>query len=519
MIAKKENTIIRTRFAPSPTGHVHIGSLRTALFNYLLARQKRGQFILRIEDTDVERSKTEWEYELIKVFEWLQINWDEGPVLPNDPNINPANYQPDYLGEFAPYRQSERKNIYRKYLQKMIDEGTAYYCFCNKEDVEAEKQYLMSIGEAPVYRGKCRDLKPEQVAEYLNQGKPSVIRFKCPTNQKISFNDLIKGPIEFNSDILGDFVIAKDLDNALYNFTVVVDDSEMKISHVVRGDEHLSNAPKQILLIQALGLNQPEYAHIPLILSANKKKLSKRDGKTSVVDYKEEGYLPEALINFIAFLGWNPGTEKEIYSLEELIHDFSLEKIQKAGAIFNLEKLDWINGFYIRHKPLADLTQMLVPYLEKAGLIIEKAPEFYEIKETGEEISFKYLCRVISLYQERLKKLSEIIELVDLFFKQSLLYEKSLLSWKQMTESELIFSLNKCLEILSLVEEQNFNKTNLEQILLLEAEKMPNRGNLLWPLRVALSGKKNSAGPMEIAEILGKEKTLFRIKKAIELIS
>lgn len=519
MIAKKENPIIRTRFAPSPTGHVHIGSLRTALFNYLLARQKKGQFILRIEDTDKERSKTEWEYELIKIFEWLQLNWDEGPILPKDLDINPADYQPDYLGAFAPYRQSERKNIYRKYLQKMIEEGTAYYCFCNKEDVEAEKQYLMSIGEAPVYRGKCRNLKPEQIAECLKQGKPSVIRFKCPANRKISFNDLIKGPIEFNSDILGDFVIAKDLDNALYNFTVVVDDSEMQISHVIRGDEHLSNAPKQILLIQALGLNQPEYAHIPLILSANKKKLSKRDGKTSVVDYKEEGYLPDALINFIAFLGWNPGTEKEIYSLEELINDFSLEKIQKAGAIFNLEKLDWINGFYIRRKPLADLTQMIVPYLEKAGLITEKASEFYEIIDTGEEVSFEYLCKIVALYQERLKKLSEIIDLVDLFFKQTLSYEKNLLLWKQMTDSELALSLNKCLEILSLLEEKDFNKEKLEQVLLPEAEKMPNRGNLLWPLRVALSGKKNSAGPMEIAEVLGKEKTLFRIKKALELLT
>jgi len=508
----------RTRFAPSPTGHIHIGSLRTALFNYLFARQQHGQFILRIEDTDKERSRLEWEYELLKVFEWLGINWDEGPVL-SDNQIFDTNYSIKYIGPYAPYRQSERKLIYRKYLEQMLAQGTAYYCFCKKEDVEAEKQYLMSIGEAPVYRGKCRNLTQEQIHNFKKAGQPSVIRFKCPPNRKIIFKDIIKGSVEFNSDILGDFVIAKDLDNPLYNFTVIVDDAEMKISHIIRGDEHLSNTPKQLLLIEALGFEVPQYAHIPLILGPDKKKLSKRDNKTSVKDYQEDGYLPDALINFIAFLGWNPGTEKEIYSLEELIQDFSLEKIQKSGAIFNLEKLDWLNGFYIRKKSLPELTEMLIPYWEKAGFIEEKAADLYIIKATGESIIFNDLIKIAALEQERLKKLSDIIALTDLFFVSELKYEPELLIWKDMSKEELIKSLEISKEILTNIDPADFNKKRLEEELMPVAEKMDNRGNLLWPLRVALTGKKNSAGPFEVAEILGKEKCLLRINQALDLIN
>jgi nondiscriminating glutamyl-tRNA synthetase len=513
---KKE---IRTRFAPSPTGPVHIGGVRTALFNYLFARKNNGQFILRIEDTDVERSELKWEFQLIKVFEWLGLAWDEGPILKNGNAFDPKTYSLDYVGSNAPYRQSERKEIYRKQLEKMLAEGTAYYCFCSKEDVEAEKQYLMSIGEAPIYQGKCRTLTKQQVDECLAQNKPSVIRFKCPENRKIVFEDLIKGTVEFDSNILGDFVIAKDLDNALYNFTVVIDDALMQISHVIRGDEHLSNAPKQILLSEALGFDKPAFAHIPLILGTDRKKLSKRDGKTSVADYIDEGYLPEALLNFIAFLGWNPGTEKEIYSLDELVNDFSLEKIQKAGAIFNLEKLDWINGFYIRRKSLADLTEMIVPYLEKAGLIEEKAAELYQIKATGEEVNFNYLEKIVALYQERLKKLSEIIEMIDFFFVDKFVYDADLLKWKQMEKSELKDSLQKSIEALTAISDSEFKKDKIEAALLAEAEKLPNRGNLLWPLRVALTGKKNSAPPFEVAEILGKQKSLARINNAIQIIS
>jgi len=498
MIAKKEEKKIRTRFAPSPTGHLHIGTVRTALFPFLFSRKNEGTFILRIEDTDLERSKKEWEGELLKGLEWLKIGWDEGPIIG---------------GPHAPYNQSERILIYKKHLEKMLEEGHAYYCFCPKEEVEAQKQYLMSIGEAPVYQGKCRDLPSETVEKYLKEGKPSVIRFKTPSNQKISFKDLIRGEIEVDSSTLGDFVLAKDLNSPLFNFTCAVDDVEMEITHVIRGEDHIPNTPKQILIIRALGFEEPQYAHLSLILGDDRKKLSKRTGKTSLIDYKEDGYLPEAIVNFIAFLGWNPGTEKEIYTMEELIADFSIEKIQKSAAIFNIDKLDWMNGFYIRKTPLYELTQMCAPYLIKVGLIKEVSLEKYSVVETGEEIHIEDIEKMVALYQERMKKLSETVELIDLFFKKELDYGKELLKWKEMEEKEVIDSLKKSFEIISGI--GDFNKEELEEALIGEANKEANRGNLLWPLRVALTGKKNSAGPMEIASVLGKEKALKRIEEAI----
>ena len=502
MTAKKEEKKIRTRFAPSPTGHLHIGTIRTALFPFLFARKNKGTLILRIEDTDLERSKKEWEDELLMGLNWMGIDWDEGPVANSS----------KYIGEHAPYRQSERSGIYRKYLESMIKNGQAYYCFCSKEEVEAQKQYLMSIGESPVYRGACRDLPKETVEKYLKEGRPSVIRFRTPAEAKVSFNDLVRGEIEVNTETMGDFVLAKDLDTALFNFTCAVDDVEMEITHVIRGEDHIPNTPKQILIIRALGFEEPKYAHLSLILGTDKKKLSKRTGKTSLIDYKNDGYLPEAVLNFIAFLGWNPGTEKEIYSMNELIADFSIEKIQKSAAIFNIDKLDWINGFYIRKMPLYDLTRECIPYLIKANLIKEIAIEKYLVLETGEEVHLENIEKMVALYHERLKKLSEIVELIDFCFKKELNYSPDLLKWKEMSNDEIINSLNKSKEIITNIE---FNKENLEKELLDEANKMANRGNLLWPLRVALSGKKNSAGPMEIALALGKEKTITKIEEAI----
>lgn len=498
MIAKKEEKRIRTRFAPSPTGHLHIGTVRTALFPFLFAKKNKGTFILRIEDTDLERSKKEWEDELLKGLKWLNISWDEGPG-PEGPH--------------APYRQSERASVYRKHLEKMLAEGKAYYCFCPKEEIEAEKQYLMSIGEPPVYQGKCRDLPKETVDKYLKEGRPSIIRFRTPDNQKIAFNDLIRGKIEIDTATLGDFVIAKDLDSGLFNLTCAVDDVEMEITHVIRGEDHIPNTPKQILLIRAMGFMEPEYAHLSLILGTDKKKLSKRTSKTSLIDYIDDGYLPEAIVNFVAFLGWNPGTEKEIYSMDELVADFSIDKIQKSAAVFNPEKLDWMNGYYIRKTPLYELTQMCVPYLIKAGMIKEVSLEKYSVVETGEDIHIEDIEKMVALYHERLKKLSEIVELVDFFFKKELDYPKELLKWKEMSDQEIIGSLEKSSGIISSLDD--FTKDNLEKELLEEAEKTGNRGNLLWPLRVSMTGKKSSAGPMEIAAVLGKEKTLKRIKEAI----
>src|SRR3989344_4124474 len=374
---------IKVRIAPSPTGYLHIGTARSALFNYLFAKKMGGKFILRIEDTDLERSDPKFEKDIIESLGWLGIEWDEF------------------------YRQSERIETYAKYLEKLLNEGKAYRCFC------APKQ--INRGVPQIYNGKCRNLSEQELKKNLAEGKKSIIRFKSP-EKKVRFIDLVRGEVEFDSALIGDFSIAKDLVTPLYNFAVVIDDFEMKISHVIRGEDHISNTPKQILLQEALNFSQPKYAHLPIMLGPDRAKLSKRHGDTSVSDYIQQGYLPEALINFMAFLGWNPGGEKEIYSMGELIKDFSLEKVQKGGAIFNIERLDYLNGVYIRQKSLNELSELCAPYLPKANKEILK--------------------KAVSLYRERLKKLSEIIELADFFFKDVLEYDKELLKLRDMTDGE-----------------------------------------------------------------------------------
>jgi glutamyl-tRNA synthetase len=507
---RKISSQIRTRFAPSPTGFLHIGGARTALFNYIFAKKNNGVFVLRIEDTDVERSKPEFEKDILDSLKWLGIEYDEGP-----------------------YRQSDRKKIYKKYLEKLLEEGRAYYCFCSEEELEAQKQYQMGIGQAPRYNGKCSNLSKKEVEAKIGAGEKFVIRFRVPP-KIVKFNDLIRGEVEFDAGLIGDIVIAKNLETPLYNFGASVDDFEMKITHILRGEEHLSNTPKQILIQEALGFSHPQYGHIPLILAPDRSKLSKREGAVSTLEYKKMGYLPEALVNFIAFLGWNPGTEKEIFALAELAGDFSLDRVQKAGAIFNVQRLDFLNGLYIRQKPLAELAELCLPYFVSAGLIETIQPklaenfgngnmrlenQIFRIKETKDEIDFEFIKNIVLAYKERLKKLSEITELADFFFKDELDYDRGALKWKNMGNEEVSLSIDKSIKIFSDVEEQNWTKENLEKILIAEAENFcgngkKDRGVLLWPLRVALSGKKASASPFEIAAILGKEKTLKRLRAA-----
>ena len=545
-----KNKKIRVRFAPSPTGFLHVGGVRTALFNYLFAKKNGGKMILRIEDTDTERSKKEFEDSIIEGLKWLGINWDEGPTFASSeretkelsifpPKADPSmadNFQSSkksknkkYIGNYGPYRQSERKNIYKKYITKLLKENKAYYCFCTKEELEAKRQEQISRGIPPHYDGKCSNLSHKEIEKKLNKKQPFVIRIKIP-KKKISFIDMIRGKVEFDTSFLGDIVIAKDIENPLYNLASVIDDFEMNITHIIRGEDHLSNTPKQILIQEALGFKHPFYAHIPLILGPDRSKLSKRHGAVAIIEYKEEGYLAEALINFLAFLGWNPGTKKEIYSLPELIKDFSIEKIQKSGAIFNIKKLDYLNGFYIRKKSLKELTKLCIPYFLEKGFLkpiikSEQYPpayggmnilQFFEIVETKEKVNFDHLKKIVSLYQERLKKISEITDFTDFFFKDKLSYQKNLLLWKDSTEDKIKFSLDNLLNILNKIKATDWNKQNIKNVLMVEAEKIGDRGILLWPLRIALTGKKFSAGPFEIAEILGKEKTLKRIKIAKE---
>lgn len=516
---------IRVRIAPSPTGPLHIGTARTALFNYLFAKKYGGTFVLRIEDTDLERSDPKWEKDILENLLWLGIRWDEGPIADVQTQNSKLKIK-KYKGDFGPYRQSERLESYTKYLEKLLAENKAYYCFCSEEELEAQRQEQMSRGEAPKYSGKCGNLSKEEVKKLLGTGKKSIIRFRLPA-KKVVFDDLIRGTIEFDTALMGEIAVAKDLATPLYNFAAVVDDFEMKVSHVIRGEDHISNTPKQILIQEALGFPQPKYAHLPLILGPDRSKLSKRHGAISVSEYRNEGYLPEALVNFMAFLGWNPGTDKEIYSMEELIKDFSLERVQKSGAVFTIQKLDNINGIYIRKKSSDELAKDCVGYLIGAGLIklgfkqkqyppayggMEPVPEFKT--HAGESVDFEYIKKAVSLYQERLKKLSEAAELIDFFFKDVLEYNKELLRWKDMTDEEVVEALDKLEEILSKIDPEDFTKENLEKILMPEAQKRGDKGKVLWPLRAALTGKEASAGPFEIAEVLGKERVVKRIKDA-----
>ncbi len=504
-----KNKII-TRFAPSPTGKLHIGIVRTALFNYLFAQKNNGKFIIRIEDTDKNRSKIEFEKDIFDGLVWLGLSSSNKEI----------------------FRQSNRYKIYKKYLDKLIKDNLAYKCFCSIDELEKTKQNQRKMGLSLIYSGNCSNLKTEKnLKNYVIRLRVNSIIQK---KKEIIFNDLIRGDLITKIKLIGDFIIAKVQQGEifpLYNFVVVVDDYEMKVSHIIRGEDHIPNTPKQILIQKALNLFIPKYAHLPLILGTDKSKMSKRSGAVSVISYKDDGYLPEALINFIALLGWNPKNEREFFTIQELIKEFSIEKIQKSGAIFNVKKLDYINGYYIRKKSLNELTNLCIPYLIQTNLIStilvdKKDSQKFTVNETKEIINFSYLEKIIGIYQERLKKLSEISELTNYFFKDKLNYEKDMFFWKNMTYENLIQCLKFTEKIIyDRIKEEDFNQEKIRQVffkvipIFNQSIKLPNqelnRGYILWPFRVALTAKKTSSGPFEIAEILGKKETIKRINNAL----
>lgn len=475
-----------------------MGNARTALFNYLFTKANKGVFVLRIEDTDRERSRPEWEEDALENLRWLGLQWDEGP---------------DREGPYGPYRQSERAAGYRKRLEELLAKDKAYRCYCAKEELEAMRQDQQSRGEAPRYTGKCRQLTKEEVERKETEGRTSIIRFLTPSRTLV-FDDLIRGKISMDTGLLGDFVLAKDLESPLYNFSVVVDDFDMAITHVIRGEDHLPNTPKQILLQEALGLPPVAYAHLPLLLAEDRTKLSKRHGDNSLTRFRKEGYLPEAVINFLALLGWNPGDERDIFRLSDLLKEFSLKRVQKAGAVLNLKRLDWLNGQYIRMKSTGELAELCAPYLEQANLLEEISKGRYRVVATGKQIGEKELSSVVALYQERLKRLGEITNLADFFFQEKLSYEATLLSWKETPPAKTQQALERVGELLGGIEEKDWNKEEIAKILLPAAEEEKDRGFLLWPLRVALTGREASAGPFEVAEALGRTKTFQRIEEA-----
>ena len=511
----------RVRFAPSPTGLFHVGSARIALANYLFAKKNKGDFILRIEDTDKERSLDEYEDNIIQCLNWLGLNFDEGPS-------RKGNYGALKEGKYGPYKQSERSEIYEKYIQKLFDQGDIYRCFCSKKELEESRDKQREDGEAPTYSGKCRNLSEKEVAEKLENGRDFVFRMKVESGKEVSFNDLVRGEVSFKTDIIGDFVVAKDSSTPLYNLACAIDDYEMEITHVIRGEDHISNTPKQILIGEALGFNSVEYAHLPLILAPDKSKLSKRFGAVSVSEYKKEGFLPEAMVNFLALLGWSPGDDREFFILEELEKEFSLDRCKKAGAVFNKEKLEYINSLHIKKADPERLAQLIIPYLVKNGLLnptheIEQYPPALGAKgiktvyktEDGREFSFSQLTSIAKEHQDRVSKLSEITEVTDYFFN-SIEVDFELIQWKDMTADELKAALNEAVKVVESIED--WNQESVSERLLEKANQYDGRGKFLWPLRASLTGKKASAGPFEVAYILGRRETIKRINAAINIL-
>ncbi|OGZ44709.1 MAG: glutamate--tRNA ligase [Candidatus Ryanbacteria bacterium RIFCSPHIGHO2_02_FULL_48_12] len=469
---------IRTRMAPSPTGFLHIGTARTALFNFLFTRHESGVFVLRIEDTDLERSEKRFEDDIINGLHWLGITWDEGPI-----------------------RQSERLDIYETHLRQLLDSGKAFHCTHDPASLEAEKKEQMT-SKSPL-RHICTDRDTKR--------KEGIIRLRNDATGDIMFNDIIRGNIMVKAEELGDFSLAKNPKTPLFNFANVVDDYDMQISHVIRGEDHIPNTPRQILIQKALGFPDLAYAHLPLILGQDRSKMSKRDGATSIGEYRALGYLPEALANFIALMGWHATGDREIFSLNELVQEFSLERVQKSGAVFDIEKLNWLNAEYIRKLPLPDLTMHLVPYLIDAGLITVEGDR-YRTKD-GRTVDQEYLNRISALEAPRLKRLSDIAERVAFFFDTPQ-YEADLLSWKGKQDFQTIRqNIDEVEKIVRNIESSNFSPEDLKEVIMPFAEAK-GRGEVLWPLRALLSGKEASPDPFDLMATLGKDETLARIQRA-----
>lgn len=474
--------------APSPTGPFHWGTARTAIFNWLFARKYGGSFVVRIEDTDRERSQKKFEEGIFEGLSWLEIDWDEGPV-------SPKTLAEEQVGAYAPYRQSERTEIYKKYLEQLIEEGKAYYCYCTKEELEAERQGMIASGVPAKYSGHCRNLGSSN-----SEKEPQVIRFKTP-EVEVEFKDIIRGSIKFDATLFGDFVIAKNTENPLFHFAVVVDDYLMKISHVIRGEDHTSNTPKQILICKALGFPEPLYAHLPLVLGQNREKLSKRYLSSSLIEYRDKGYLPEALINFVSFLGWHPKDNEEVLLPTEIINLFDLKKVQKGGAIFNEEKLLWLNTQHIRKLPLEDLAKRLRTFLSQKG-----------ITDIPEEV----FVNLVALEQPRMKTLNDFIEATDFFFKLGD-YSTTLLIPKNQTKDitiEVLRSLQTILEESIGPFDRAVFGSDINSLV-----ERYGRGGVLWPLRVALSGKTASPDPLDILKILSKEEVNKRLRLAINKLN
>lgn len=459
-------SVERLRFAPSPTGYLHVGGARTALFNWLLARRLGGTFILRIEDTDVARSTQESVDAILEGMKWLGLDWDEGP-----------------------FYQSENFPLYRQYAQKLLDDGKAYRCYCTAEELEAKREKAMAIGAKPKYDGTCRNLKEEI------PGKPYVIRFKAPEDGVTAFDDLIKGSISFNNEELDDLIIQRTDGTPTYNFVVVVDDAVMKVTTVIRGDDHINNTPRQILLYEAMGFPVPRFAHVPMILGADKARLSKRHGATSVMAYRDMGFLPEAMVNYLVRLGWSHGDD-EIFNREELIQKFSIENVGRSASVFNPEKLLWLNAHYIKTGDTQRLADILKLHLDGMGVNTENGPT---------------LIAVVKTLQERARTMVEMAEAACFYFEKDVKYEeKAAEKLKDPAVLELLSEIANRLEALD-----TFDYASVENLYKgMCEEKGIKLGQIGPPTRIALSGSMASPGIYEMLEVLGRNESVARIRRA-----
>lgn len=483
---------VRVRFAPSPTGYVHIGSLRTALYDYLFAKQKGGKYILRIEDTDRNRYVEGAIENLIDSLLWAGVEHDEGVFIEDGKIVQ--------KGEYGPYIQSERLDLYNKYINELLEKGYAYHCFCSKERLDKVREEQKSNGETPKYDGHCRSISLEEAKKRVDAGEEYVIRLKVPQNEDIKFNDVVKGEITINTNEVDDQVLIKSDGFPTYHLAVVVDDHLMKITHVVRGDEWLVSTPKQIILYNYFGWDVPEFIHLPTVLNKDKKKLSKRQGDVSVTDFKNKGYLPEALINYLALVGWSPESNKEIFSKEELIEEFSFERVSKTGGVFDKDKLNWVNGQHIRNTDIDMLTKLSIPYLLKSGYI------------TNEDIDNRYnwIKALVSTVQERLAYLDEISDKVDFIFTEEVIMENDevieVLKGEQVLD--LIEAFNEELNDIEEVCEE-FAKSIFKKI----QKKTKIKGkNLYMPIRAMISGQLHGPDLGNILIVLGKQNLIKRIE-------
>ena len=475
--------MVRVRFAPSPTGYLHLGNARTALFNYLYAKHEGGKLVLRIEDTDRERSKKEYEEMLIDDLRWLGIEWDEGV---------------DKGGKFAPYRQSERTEIYKEYIEKLKDTGHIYKCYCTPEELEAERKKALVEGKPPRYSGKCRNLSKEEQEKLEREGKSYVWRFRVPDGETVVFEDLIKGIVEINVNEFGDFVIVRSDGTPVYNFVVVIDDAVMKITHIIRGEDHLSNTPKQILIYKALGFEVPKFAHLPIILGEDKSKLSKRHGAVSVRAFRNEGYVSEAMFNGLALLGWHPKGDKEVLSKDEIINEFDIKDIHNAPAVFDRVKLRWLNGVYIREKlDLEDLTERAVPFFDKFGY----------------KGDFEYYRKVIEVIRDSLETLNDIKERAFPFFVENYDIEENGKQFIQSdTGKEVLKLFYEKIKEREVLDKNEFKKITKE----IQKELKVKGKNLFMPIRVALTGKTSGVDMALLVEVLGKDKVLRRLDRILK---